>query len=317
MTDEYKRARTFSRVDEPEPWAERLEAPATEPGGVKDGSTIFERWIDQFRPWYVEDVYPALGTLDDNDYETGAAVLKSGSHRVLTGTAALGRRLSATDSRWTTRNPWFVGTRGLGANADGSQPVEWIDPRSHPDVPTRFLRSYTPIDRRWAPRDAGDLRCKQLSGRGSRTQANAFLDGEDGLVDPSQGTVQGWKACFGAYGPNESLLAIAIVGRPRARVLDQQGDVIELYRLAAHPIAPSNTNSWLIGRVRNWATNEGYDQLISYANLDVQEGTCYEAAGFELDDVTIADHDGWQYQGDDRSKTNRSDWQRGRYTVTL
>ena len=273
---------------------------------------LYERWDDEYRQWYVKDHYDVS---DSDQYEHVATVLSSGDHRVVVDRDELGRRLALEDSRWSTTDPSRLGGHGLGANPDGSEPPDWIVPGTQ-GVPAGFTRSYYPLERRWAPRNAKGLTLVQMSGKGSRLRANRFLRGEDGLVDPSQGVVQGWKACFGAYGPTDDLLAVAVVGRPRARSLDN-GEALELYRLAAHPIAPSNTNSKLIGRVGGWARNQGYDRFLTYANLDEQDGTCYEAAGLELVSTSQADPNGWTDRGDDRQSTEAHQWTRGRFERAL
>lgn len=263
-----------------------------EPGlGPGIGRSIYERWADDFRIWSIEE---AIRT-DDDQLGPWAVILVGGPHRMCVNETDLLRRLRAGDSRWHDKNPYFVGGRGL----DGD-----------------FQRQYRPIERRIAPRTASELEVEQLAGRGSRIRANAFLEGEDGLVDPSKGPVQGWKACLSARGPTDDLIAVCVLGRPRARSLDD-GDVLEVYRLAAHPIRPQNTNSHLLGHARSWASEHGYDRLVSYANLDEQSGTSYEAAGFELTDTTTADPVGWKDHGDDRQATGDEPWTRGRYEIAL
>lgn len=306
--------RNQHRIDEPPPYASQLPLPDAELSGhVAPGNMLYERWRDEYRRWYVEDNH----AVDDSTYfKHSATVLRGGDHRVIVDTDELGRRLTLEDSRWLRFDPSRVGGHGMGDNPDGSDPPDWIVPGSHTDVPEGWTRSYYPLERRWAPLNASDLTLSQMAGKGSRLRANRFLRGEDGLVDPSKGVVQGWKACFGAYGPTDNLLAVAVLGRPRARSLDN-GDLLELYRLAAHPIAPSNTNSKLIGRVGGWARNMEYDRLLTYANLDEQEGTCYRAAGLELVSTSEADPDGWKARGDDRQSTEPDTWTRGRFERAL
>jgi len=55
----------------------------------------------------------------------------------------------------------------------------------------------------------------------------------------------------------------------------------ELKRFAAHPQAPKNTASWLISRSLQWCELEGYSALRSYAGIAANEGTIYQALGFE------------------------------------
>ena len=306
--------RTQERIDAPPPYASQLPLPDAELSGhVAPSNMLYERWRDEYRQWYVEDNI-AVG--DSDTYQYRATVLHDGPHRIIVDSDELGRRLALDDSRWMSSDPSRVGGHGMGDNPDGSDPPDWIVPGSREGVPEGWTRSYYPLERRWAPRNAKGLRIEQMAGQGSRLRANRFLRGEDGLVDPSKGVVQGWKACFGAYGPTGDLLAVAVLGRPRARSLDN-GDAVELYRLAAHPIAPSNTNSKLIGRGGGGARSMNYDRLLTYANLDEQEGTCYRAAGLELVSTSEADPDGWKSQGDDRQSTEPDTWTRGRFERAL
>jgi len=303
MSEQPPIPRSESRIDDPPEEAYDL----PEPDGV--GSVpgrVFERWENEYRVWRKEELwFPP----EDGDYENAAVILYSGPHRMIVDADELGARLSAEDSRWLAKPPHLLGGRGLGPNPNGSWPLEHVDIE-------QFKRSYAPIEQRIAPRNARDLELEKFGGRGSRTRANKFLSGDDGLVDPSKGEVQGWKACFTARGPTGDLLGLCIVGRPRARVLDN-GEALEVYRLAAHPIAPSNTNSALIGKARRWARNDGYDRLLTYANLDEQEGTCYDASGLTLEETTEADPKGWKRHGDDRKETEPEPWTRGRFEVAL
>lgn len=312
--DDPRRFRTTNRIDAPPPYASQLPLPDESVSGhLGVGNTLYERWSDEYRQWQVEALYAAH---DSEAYENTACVLRDTEHRAVVDADELGQRLALDRSRWSSSDPSRVGGHGMGANPDGSDPPDWIVPGSHEDTPAGWSRSYYPLERRYAPRNASGLTIEQMAGKGSRLRANRFLRGEDGLVDPSKGVVQGWKACFGAYGPTDNLVAISVLGRPRARSLDD-GDALEVYRLAAHPIAPSNTNSKLIGRVASWAREMNYDQLLTYANLDKQEGTCYSAAGLELTETSTANPDGWKDRGDDRQSTEASPWTRGRFELAL
>lgn len=314
MSD-YRSYRTWSRVDTPPACTDTLPEPDASVGtaSLRRGTFVTERWADEYREWRVEAV---VATPESDEYDNFAAILKSGDHRMIADADDLGRRVAAPDSRWMGHNPYRRGKDGLGPYPDGTFPRNGVVASVYDTVPAGWTRSYSPLDRRFAPTDARDYDVRQLSGRGSRIRANKFLSGEDGLVDPSKGEVPGWKACFGAFGPKDTLAAIAVVGRPHARPIDN-GDAIELYRLAAHPIAASGTNSHLIGAVRSWSERQGYDRLLTYANLDKQDGTCYAAAGLELEDVTEADPEGWKDHDEDRKKTEPEPWTRGRFEVAL
>lgn len=129
----------------------------------------------------------------------------------------------------------------------------------------------------------------------SRTAVNRFLE----RVHP-RGGVQGWFACFGARYQGH-LVACVVLERPSARMLDD-GSQVEITRYGIREDRPSNTGSWLLAKARQWAALEGYDRLLTYAGVAGNYGTTYEAAGFECDDVAMADGSGWT------NRDNRDDW---------
>jgi len=109
------------------------------------------------------------------------------------------------------------------------------------------------------------------------------------------GTIQGWKACFGARYRGH-LVAVCILGRPANPSVDD-GTNIYITRLAARPDRPQNTGSWIIARAREWAALEDYDTLIALAGIAGNPGTVYSAAGFtceNFDDPDIGGGDSWQ-----------------------
>jgi hypothetical protein len=93
------------------------------------------------------------------------------------------------------------------------------------------------------------------------------------------------------------------------------GTAIELTRFGVRDDRPMNTGSWLIARAREWAALEGYETLIAYAGVAGNYGTVYEAAGFECDDVSQSDGDGWTSHSDDRQTW--ADYERRRWVYEL
>ena len=91
--------------------------------------------------------------------------------------------------------------------------------------------------------------------------------------------VAGWN-CYGA-GCDGHRYAVAIWGRPVARLLPQDGSCLELRRFAIAPAAPRNTASRMLGwMVRELAKGRGVTRLISYHDRDAHAGTIYKAAGW-------------------------------------
>lgn len=143
-----------------------------------------------------------------------------------------------------------------------------------------------------------------------RTKApvNEFLEQRHPL-----GGVTGWKACFSAR-YNDSIVALVVVGRPVAREADD-GSELSITRFCRRDDRPANTGSWLIARAREWAALEGYDTLSAHSGVAGNYGTVYEAAGFEVSNVRMADGSGWLSQGDDRSTWD--DYERRKWEYAL
>lgn len=141
-----------------------------------------------------------------------------------------------------------------------------------------------------------------------RQPINEFLEQHHPL-----GSVPGWKACFSAR-YNDSIVAVLVVGRPVARNADD-GTELSITRFARRDDRPVNTGSWLIAKARTWAYLEGYDTITAHAGVAGNYGTVYEAAGFEVQDVTMADGKGWLTQGDDRDTWD--DYERRKWVYEL
>ena len=91
----------------------------------------------------------------------------------------------------------------------------------------------------------------------------------------------GWKWTHGAYnGPD--LVAVAIVGRPVARMIDP-ATTVEVTRLCARrDLAPAlrwNACSMLYGAAAREARRQGYRKIITYT-LDHESGESVRAAGW-------------------------------------
>jgi len=154
------------------------------------------------------------------------------------------------------------------------------------------------------PSSTADL---QLTRERSRSDINTFLE-----RNHPRGSVTAWLACFGARYEGY-LVACVIVDRPSARALDD-GTVVEISRFGLRSDRPDNTGSWLISRARTWASLEGFDRLISYAGVAGNQGITYQAAGFDCEDITVADGSGWTNR-DGREAWD--DYERRRYEYQL
>lgn len=141
-----------------------------------------------------------------------------------------------------------------------------------------------------------------------RQPVNAFLEQRHPL-----GSVPGWKACFGAR-YRDSIVAVVVVGRPVARTADD-GTELSITRFCRRNDRPANTGSWLIARARKWAKLEGFDTVSAHAGVAGNYGTVYEACGFDVADVRMADGSGWLTQGEDRETWE--DYERRKWVCDL
>lgn len=135
------------------------------------------------------------------------------------------------------------------------------------------------LERKSGPTSPTELKFERVQGRGSRTEVNAFLEGESGLVYHELGGVSSWKAAFVGRYEGEIVSAIVI----HAYHPSQNGTDAVITRVANDELAPANTSSWIIARARNWAERAGYERVVSYAGVGGNGGTCYRAAGFDLE----------------------------------
>jgi hypothetical protein len=154
-------------------------------------------------------------------------------------------------------------------NYNDRRTTRWIDVRARSDIPD--------------PNHVSNLSFKKIDGRGSRKTVNAFLEGyEDGHVDHTCGGVHHWKAAFVALYEGHIIGAI-VLAPPQNGVLAAEREEIVISRIACHPVRPENASTWLISHARNWVERSGYSRISALAGVGGNRGTCYEAAGFDLD----------------------------------
>lgn len=138
------------------------------------------------------------------------------------------------------------------------------------------------------------LTLKAERGAGSKYRTNGFLKHPD-INYQGKPIGNGSKMALTAQW-NGNDVAMAILGKPIARLGWDDGTDIQLLKFAAHPNRPANTGSWLLSRCCEWAALEGYDTFLTYAGaMNDNEGTMYAATNFELYDVEENhDGDGWK-----------------------
>lgn len=167
-----------------------------------------------------------------------------------------------------------------------------------------------------APPSCSSLNVRQVSGSGSRTQVNKFLEGgPDGLVDHSLGGVHVWKAAFIAEYEGETIAAL-VLSTPASPHADAEKELV-ISRLACHPARPKNTSSWFIARAREWARDQDYERLVAYAGVGGNDGTCYDAAGFEHRETVRADGSGWTNRDGRDEVAGGRQWQRSKWVYDL
>ena len=166
------------------------------------------------------------------------------------------------------------------------------------------------------PPSCAALAVRQVSGTGSRARINDFLQGgPDDLVDHALGGVHAWKAAFEATYQDEPI-AVLVLSTPASPHVDPSSEIV-ISRLACHPVRPHNTSSWFIARARDWAREHGYQRLVAYAGVGGNDGTCYEAAGFELEESVWADGSGWTNRDGRQKIANGDRWQRSKWVYEL
>lgn len=143
-------------------------------------------------------------------------------------------------------------------------------------------------------------------GSGSKYRINGFLKHPE-ISYKGDVVGNGFKIALTAqYNGND--VAMAVLGKPTARLGWDDANVIQLLKFAAHPDRPQNTGSWLLSKAYKWAELECYDTFLTYAGeMNENTGVMYSAANFDCIDVEANhDGDGW---------TNRENREgRGTYT---
>lgn len=281
-----------SDEDEEEP---TLVTDGGEPVATIDvGTTIFERAEDgtTYVEWYVTD----LVWRDDGV----SALLSRGDAQATVDVVDLEHAVGDPD------DPAWVPSLYDGTDEDGN--AVWVpDPNQ---AETIEEDSEHELDLRVAPDSPSDLRFEKIEGSGSRREVNTFLEGsDDGLVFHSLGGVPSWKAAFVARTDDGAIVSVVVVWHYHPST---NGEELAITRLANHTAAPPNTSSWMISHVRKWAERAGYETLATYADLDENDGTCYEAYGMEkVGEPEVVEGKEWTDEDDD------AEWRRQKWEYDL
>ena len=121
-------------------------------------------------------------------------------------------------------------------------------------------------------------------------QANAFVRAHH----RHHGPVRGAKFCIAVAAESE-VVGVAIIGRPRARMLDD-GWTLEVNRSCT--LGTKNACSMLYGACRRIALEMGYKRLITYT-LSTESGESLIAAGWKRTGLTRAES--WSRQSRPRT----------------
>jgi len=108
-----------------------------------------------------------------------------------------------------------------------------------------------------------------------RSMAQDFIRQHHRTHKPQVGEI----VCLGAFAGN-SLVGVAVIGRPVARMLDD-GNTAEVTRLCVPENNP-NLCSWLIARARRVIQALGFTRALSYT-LPSEGGASWRAAGCLFD----------------------------------
>lgn len=246
---------------------------------VSPGTTLFQ--YDARRDCYVEWYVVDLMWRSDGV----SAILSRGDRRATVDANRLAEIVTDRE------NGAWVPSMYDGEDDDGT--AMWIPHPNHTDAPARDVE----LDLRVAPDTPSALTFEKIEGRGARIEVNNFLDGAaDGLVFHQLGGVAKWKAAFVARYRGAIVSAIVLHHYHPST----NGEEIAITRLANHESAPKNTSTWMIARARKWAERVGYERLATYADVDANDGTVYEAAGMTTasDPERVVGKD-WKDDGDD------------------
>lgn len=107
------------------------------------------------------------------------------------------------------------------------------------------------------------------------------------------------------------MVGLCVCGRPTARMIPQDGSVVEITRLVLLPGCPYGTASECLRFACSVAKKRGAVRVISYHDRSRHTGCIYKKAGFKRDWVTDSTKGtGWQSRGNviPTVKTKKRRW---------
>lgn len=221
---------------------------------------------------------------------------------------AYDRRVVVNNEQWRavvcdrSNGDWIA---GMYDGQDANRQPQYVP---HQRQKANAEPQYTEFPMKVLPTTPSDLSFEKIEGRGSRTEVNYFLEGDrDTLVDHQLGGVSKWKAAFVARYEGTIVSAIVLHHYNPST----NGVELAITRLANHAVAPKNTSTWMIARARNWAERAGgYERLATYADLDRNDGTVYDAAGMEqVGEPELVQGKNWKGDEDeDQEEWHRQKW---------
>lgn len=106
--------------------------------------------------------------------------------------------------------------------------------------------------------------------------------------------------CFGVFnGPD--LVGVSVIGRPVARMLGHNGDVVEVLRVCTD--GTRNACSMLYGHAARFARLAGADEVVTYT-LAEEDGASLRGAGWTERTERRARGGSWSRAGRSRNSTN-------------
>lgn len=258
------------------------------------GTPVYEFVDNEYTEWMVADVVYTR--------EIPHAILETDDERATAPVDDLAAAVSNTDN-----------TRWVPAMYCASD-SQWIPHPRRQITTSSSLSDPEEVHLRVAPQSPSDLSFVKLSGEGSLSVVNEFLEGcEDGLVFHRLGSVSTWKAAFAAC-YKSSIISVAVLHHYHPST---NGEEIAITRLANHETAPKNTSSWMIGKVRKWAERIGYERLAAYTGVGDNDGTCYRAAGLTQDVDVTTHREGTRWEENQSPTDDQDCWTRQKYVDEL
>jgi hypothetical protein len=275
---------------------------------IRTGDHVFERTaIDSRNRFPIPEVKAVYRrrVITNVDLDRDGSSLTINFQNRLPANDSMVATLHSTDPEWRTYPPAGMPDFPRSAAALDAEP-DWKVSHWEPERVTP-----PPLE------DVTDLTVHRVCGRGSRQLVNHLLIGEpDGRINHRLGGVAKWKAGFIATHDGHPY-SVAVLAQPYSYNYDGSREELYVTRLANHSNRPQNTSSWMLARLRDWVREHTErKRLVAIAGVDDNVGTCYQAAGFKLDQVETVSSIGWESR-EGRAVTRRDEWTERRYVSVL